>query len=503
MSRLLRNIAFNVGGQGLVLVLGFIGVKFIYGRLGADAFGIIYFSLLMTGVLTSALELGVLSTTIREVSSHHATDRDYVNRLIRTASLFYWGLGVALFLMVLVGAPFLVAHWVNLKSVAPQLAIDMLRILSISSLITLPRALYASLFQGLQLMGRNNVIDVVSSAFQQLGTIALLAAGADAIQVSVWIAAAAVLSTLAYLVLAGRSFGWRTLVPGYFADVVQRNRRFTAHMGALSVLNIVLIQFDKVAVSKLLPVASVGLYSFASTVVVRVSFAAGAINQAALPAFASAHRSGDLGSLRAQYGRLQDLVCLGMLPLFAVVAFGAVPLYTYLFSHETALLLLIPTMLLCLGFYMSATVSIPYTLSVAVGRPEIAYRSNLRALFIVLPAATLLTYFYGLPGAAATWVIYYLFLYVAMIPNIMRECLRAAAAVWYAHLGRILLLAVLCYGLAWAVAAAPSNYSTLQLATGYLVATAAFAAGGLVLIGPESRAAVWRLPRRLVGAPGG
>src|ERR1700694_43545 len=255
MSRLRRNIAYTVGGQGLVLVLGFIGVKFLYGRLGADAFGIIYFNLLMTGVLTSALELGVLSPTIREVSGHHATDRAYVNRLIRTASLFYWGLGAALFLAVLVGAPFLVAHWVNLKTVAPQLAVDILRILSISSLIPLPRPLYASLFQGLQLMGRNNAIDVVSSAFQQLGTIALLAAGADAIRVVVWIAAGAHLSTLAYLVLAGRAFGWRPLVPGYFADVVQRNLKFTAHMGALSVLNIVLVQFDKVVVSKLLPVA--------------------------------------------------------------------------------------------------------------------------------------------------------------------------------------------------------------------------------------------------------
>jgi len=67
-------------------------------------------------------------------------------------------------------------------------------------------------------MGRNNAIDVVSSAFQQLGTIALLVAGGDAIRVTIWIAVAAVLSTLAYLVLAGRTFGWHTLVPGYFAE---------------------------------------------------------------------------------------------------------------------------------------------------------------------------------------------------------------------------------------------------------------------------------------------
>src|ERR1700738_3939070 len=65
MSRLFRNIAYNVMGQGLILILGFIGVKFIFSRLGADAFGIIYFNLILTGVLTTALELGVLVTPVR------------------------------------------------------------------------------------------------------------------------------------------------------------------------------------------------------------------------------------------------------------------------------------------------------------------------------------------------------------------------------------------------------------------------------------------------------
>src|SRR5438034_8646310 len=104
MSRLFKNIAYNVMGQGLVLLLGFIGVKFVFSRLGGDAFGIIYFNLVLTGVLTTALELGVLSTTIREVSAHYASERAYIERLIRTASLFYWGVGLLLLLAVFFAA---------------------------------------------------------------------------------------------------------------------------------------------------------------------------------------------------------------------------------------------------------------------------------------------------------------------------------------------------------------------------------------------------------------
>jgi len=116
------------------------------------------------------------------------------------------------------------------------------------------------------------------------------------------------------MTIVSRMFGWRALVPAYFDDVVKRNIRFTSHMGALSILNMVLIQYDKVVVSKLQPIASVGYYSFASTVVVRISFAANAIGQAALPSFASLHKLGDPKPLLTQYRKLQDLITFGMIP---------------------------------------------------------------------------------------------------------------------------------------------------------------------------------------------
>ncbi len=498
MSRLFRNVAYNLVGQGIVLTLGFIGVKFIFSRLGADAFGIIYFNLLMTGVLTTALELGVLSTTIREVSAHFAQERAYVERLIRTASLFYWGIGLALFVTVFAAAPLLVDKWVNLKTVDPATATTMLRYLSLTILITLPRALYSSLFQGRQRMELNNSIDVASSAIQQLGVIVILARGGNAFAVVEWIAASAVLSTVTYMTIVARMFGARVLVPAYFQDVVHRNVHFTAHMGALSVLNMVLIQFDKVVVSKLLPIASVGYYSFASTVVVRLSFAAGAVAQAALPSFSDLHHKGDTRSLLVQYRKLQDLICYGMVLPFAAATFGALPVYSYLFNQQTAWILLLPTALLCLGFFMGATVNIPYTFSVAMGRPDIASRSNAIALFVVIPVATTLIYLFGLAGAASSWVVYNLFVYSYMIPRICRQCLLIRTWTWYSHISKVFALAVASYGSMWLLVVVPHSYSTIALVVAYATASAAFLAGALLLIGPDLRYTVWQLPRRLV-----
>lgn len=497
MSRLFKNISYNVLGQGIVLALGFVGVKFIFSRLGADAFGIIYFNLILTGVLTTALELGVLSTTVREVSARFESETSYVGQLIQTASLFYWVVGFALVLAIFASAPFIVSHWLNLKTISPSTAAAMLRFLSVTTLITLPRALYSSLFQGRQRMELNNGIDVASSAAQQVGTILILARGGDAYAVVEWLAVSAVLSTLAYIALAARMFGWRALVPAYFPEVIRRNLGFTAHLAVLSLVNMVLIQFDKVVVSKLLPIASVGYYSFASTVVVRISFAAAAIARAALPSFSGLQQKDQEPMLMSQYRKLQDLTCFGMVPLFSLAIFGALPIYTYLFNRSVAWALLLPTTLLCLGFFMNATVSIPYTFSVAAGRPDIASRSNVAALFVVIPVTTTSTFFYGLAGAASSWVVYHLFLYAYMIPRICSQCLHISARSWYLHVGRVYLLAGVAYGAAWILVVVPGSYGTIALAAAYIGASALFVTVAFLLIGKDLREVISRIGRRL------
>lgn len=497
MSRVYKNVVYNLLGQGTVLALGFIGVKFVYSHLGADAFGIIFFNQVLTGVLTTALELGVLSTTVREVSAHFDTDIDYVRRLIRTASVFYWGLGIGLYVIVFIAAPFIVQHWINLKNLDPGTATTMLRVLSVTTIIMLPRALYSSIFQGRQRMELNNSIDVGASAAQQIGVIVILLLGGDVFAVVSWIAISAVFSTITYVTVAARLVGLRSLVPSYFSEVVRRNVRFTAHMSVLSVLNMVQLQYDKLVVSKLLPIASVGYYTFSSTVVVRISFASAAVAQAALPSFARLHAKGDQPQLMVQYRKLQDLISFGLVPVYAAACFGAVPLLTYLFNRSTAFVLLLPVALLCLGYFMGATTNVPYTFSVAVGQPNIASRASLIALFVVLPLTTLLIFLFGLTGAGSSWVAYYLFLYAYMIPRICSRCLHIRVWSWYLHVGKILALAAATYGSMWIGIVVPGSYSVIASVLAYLAGSVLFLGGSFLLIGPDLRQTIMRLPQRL------
>jgi O-antigen/teichoic acid export membrane protein len=494
MTRLTKNVIYNTAGQGLVLILSFIAVRFIFRRLGDDVFGIIFFNLVLTAVLTSALELGVLSTIVREVSGHFESEPAYIHDLIRTASVLYWGSGLLLVAVIWLTAPLLVTHWINLKALDPDTAATTLRILSASALVTLPRGLYTSLFRGRQMMALNNAIDVATAAVQQAGIVLLLLAGGRVYFVAAWISASALLGLIAYIVVAGRLFGWRALTPSFSMEVVRRNVSFTSRTMLTSVLSLLHLQAAQVIVSKLLPVAVFGLYGFASSTVNRATIVTGAVGQAALPSLSHLSRLGDRGALLTQYRKLQDALCYGTVPLFAGVIFAALPVYGYIFNPPSAWLLMIPTAWLCLGWYMSATVVISHMFSLAVGRPDIAMRTTLLALFVVLPVTAALIYWFGLPGAGFSWVFYHAFVYAYMVRRICKECLYIAPSAWYGHVAKAMAAAAATYGLAWVAVAIPSRYSLPGLVIAYVIASLGFMAAAYFLIGPDLKTTLRGLP---------
>lgn len=497
MSRLSKNVIYNVAGQGIVLLLSLIAVRFIFRRLGDDVFGVIYFNIAMTALLVGALELGLSSTTVREVSSHFESDRSYVTDLVRTASLLYWCAGLGLLAVIWVIAPILVGHWINLKAISADDATTMIRLLSPVTAVALPKVLYTSIFRGRQVMGMNNLIDVLTAIAQQAGIVLIIAIGGTVFEVVGWISASALLGIVAYILLAGRLFGWSALIPAFKVPVVRRNLRFTGQMMAISVLSLVQVQADKVVVSKLLPIAEFGFYGFASTTVSRAAFVTTGVAQAAFPAFSKLYAARDLVALHRQYRKLHDLLCYGTLPLFAMICFATLPVYSYIFTAGIAQRLVLPTAFLALGSWMNATLNMPYMVSLAMGKPQIGVRLNLYALVAVLPVTVFLIFRFGLPGAGFSWVFFHLFAFSYFIRRICRECLEVDYRSWLLHVASVLMLGLVAYGPAWLILSASGSTSPIAFAVAYLVASLVFAAGAYLMIGSDLRETILRIPAGL------
>lgn len=492
MSRLSKNIIYNLFGQGLLLVLGFVAVKYIFKQLGEDALGIIYFTLTMNAVLCAVFEMGISSTTVREVSAHFNDEPGYIRNLIQTFSLFYW---VAYFLMAIIiyfAAPILIDKWINLKTMDAATATQVLQILGISALFALPRSLYASLFRGLQRM-EFNLIDVAISALQQFGIIVILAIGGGLLSVAYWLAISFGIGVLCYLLAAQRFFSWRAFIPGYSAIVLKRNLKYSSNMMSISVLLMVHMQADKLIVSKLLPLSLFGYYAFAYSVVSKATLLTRAVAQAAFPSFSSLFSAGGRANMMSQYRRLQDMLCFGTVPLFAAIPFAVLPVFGFILNPDVARLLLLPITFITLGFYMSGTLNVPYVFSLAVGKPDITAKFNFLALFIVLPVTGILIYSLGLTGAGFSWVFYHLFSYSYIVPRICSECLGIPVREWYLHILKILVLIILTYGVGWAFLEFIGSYSILSLVLAYAGASIVFLTCAYYMINDELRSTLLQL----------
>jgi len=496
MSRLVKNTLYNLLGQGALMVLGFVAVKYIFRQLGEDALGIIYFALTASTVLSTMLEMGIGATTIREISAHGASEPAYIVDLIRTGSLFFWSIYACFVLVLVLGAPAIAHHWIRLETLGPEAAVRVLRVIGVGSLVAFPRTFYVSILRGLQRMEFNNLVDVGTSGLQQFGTIVILLLGGGLMHVAHWMAFCFLAGIAIYAFICSRFFPWRALVPGFSLPVVKRNFNFTSNMAAISFLSVVESQADKVLVSKLMPIGLFGYYGIAYAGVQKGQAVTSAISQAALPSLCELHGAGNEKALLLKYNKLQDFLCCVTAPIFAAIPFATLPIFTFVLNAEAARTLLLPVTFLSLGFYLNATANAPYILSLAVGRADISARFTFYALFVVPPAAAALVYFFGLAGAAFSWVVYNLFSYAYSVPRVCAECgLGISSLKWYMHVLRFLGPGAVVYGTAWAICRTTGHSSIWGLALGFGSASILYVLASFMMIGKELRGTLWGLLR--------
>jgi O-antigen/teichoic acid export membrane protein len=494
MSRLSKNIVYNVIGQGLSLVLSFVAVRFVFRGLGGDALGLIYFNQSVSVALMLALELGIYKTTVREVASHHADDPRYIRQLIGTATSFYWSGYIVLAAVSYFAVPLLIHHWVHLETLDQVTATRVMRILILGTLLALPRGLYDSLLLGLERMSYTNILRLAITAVQQFGIFLVLLLHGSLFDVAYWIVGCYLAGLMAYFVVCARLFSCRSLLPCFNARVVRSNWAFSVHVFTISVCGWFLGETDKFVISRLLPLGVMGSYTVAKGAVSRCSMLTVAINEATYPHLSTLFKANDVERFRAQYQRLQGLVCLAILPIYAAMPFVAPPIFSFMFTPQVSRMLSLPVTILSLGSYLQGTVTIPNVAALAAGKPDIVARLNYFAVFVVVLGYILFIRFFGLAGAGLGWVLYPLLAYAYSVPRTCRECLGVSVGVWFGDVLKVLGLAGTTYGLAWLIVFYRGALTPVWLFSAYALATMVFLLAAYSTMTEELRGSLRQLP---------
>lgn len=453
-----RNVAANYVGAAWNAVMTFAFVPLYIHYLGIEAYGLIGVYAILQAWL-SLLDLGLSPALSREMAGLDPGARDarHARDLVRSIEWVAIGLAGLVALIVWSASGWMAAEWLSRKSLPQGAVAQAVAIMGGVIGLRLVENIYRAVVVGQQRQVALNMVMVFTATVRGAGAVLVLAFVSPTIQAYFfWQLAAAALSTVLLGVLASRGLPTSTGKARFSFDALRGIWRFALGTFAITFLSLILMQVDKVLLSRMLSLEAFGYYAFAAVVAQLPLALVGPVTQAYFPRFSDLHKRGDIAGLAATYHAACQLatVLLGSATVF-LIAFGERFLGVWtgnaVLVSQTSHLVTV----LAIGGLLNGLVTVPYFLQLSSAWTGLTARVNLVAVTIVLPLLWWLVPRYGAIGAAWVWVGLNAGCLIAIIPSMHRRLLPGAQGRWLRIDVGLPLIAAVVAGIALRVCVPP------------------------------------------------
>jgi O-antigen/teichoic acid export membrane protein len=407
MSLLRRNIVANALGQSVGVLSGIVLMPLYARFLGEEGFGLVGFFLSLQGI-AAILDLGLAAAANREVSrrstaeSSAGSGRD----VVRTLEFVYLAMATLAFAILASSAGWISGHWIKADQLSPALIRDCVVVAAATIGLRLVGALYHGVLRGLE---RQVMLNLFASAMILIQTVCL----ATIMYVLRPSLHEFFLYQLAFAVLeiaALRHLAWRALRTlgtaraGFSVVVIGEIWRYALSVNGISLFAVGIKQVDKIVISNLLSIGTLGYYSAASLAANGLGKVAVPFQTALFPHFAKLHarqQHEELGRLFRDTVRLLSLLTSTVSAAF--VFFSHDVLWVWMRSPEAAAVGAAPLSILAAAMMLNGTMAPVFSLMLATGYTQISLVMNAVGFMLLVPATIYLVGRFGLPGAAIAW----------------------------------------------------------------------------------------------------
>lgn len=446
MSELKANITANFVGSAWAGLMGLAFVPVYVHFLGIEAYGLIGVFATMLALL-GLLDLGLSSTLNREMARLTANggNAQEMNDLVRTLEIPYWGIGTVLGISVILLGPTITLRWVHQEGLSPETTLAAVRLMGVAVAVQWPISLYAGGLMGLQRQVALNAINIAMATARGVGSVAILWAVSPTIEAFfVW----QMLVSVVNLALLAWAL-WRLLPhpfrpPRFRWTILRSVWRFAAGMSGIALLATVLMQMDKVILSRMLSLREFGYYCLASVVAMSLLRLVGPVFGASYPRLTSLVERGAAADVSTLYHQAAQLVSVLVLPAALILAlFSREILTLWTRNPETVENTYLLVSILVTGTALNGLMNIPYALQLAYGWTRLALVTNIVSAMLFVPLLIVATHSRGAPGAAGVWLALNAGYVLIGIPLMHRRLLPAEKWRWYTQdVGRPLLAGV-------------------------------------------------------------
>ena len=386
-------------------------------------------------IMFGLLEVGLSSTLTREMARLSALPHkeQEMHNLVRTLEIIYWGIAVFVGIAVVLLSPLITHQWIKTEQLSPKTIEYALLIMGFAMVFQMPIGFYSGGLIGLQKQVLLNIINACMSALRGVGVVLILWLVSPTIQA--FLLCQLFISIINAFLLA--FFLWRSLPYSENKALFQMQLlkgiwRFTAGMGGISILAVILTQLDKVILSKLLSLEMFGYYMLASMVAMSLGRIFTPVFFSIYPRFTQLVSTNSQDELIRIYHRICQFIAVLILPIAVVIA---------LFSYEVILLWtqnpitaekthLLVSVLIC-GTALNGLMNPPYALQLAFGWTKLSVLKNIIAVILLVPLIIYSTIRYGGIGAASVWLLLNVGYVLFEIPIMHRKLLCKEKWKWY------------------------------------------------------------------------
>ena len=404
--RLGWNLLAGLTNSAWTALIGVLATPFYLHYLGIESYGLIgFFTTLLT--LLQLLDLGLSPTMNREAARHAAVgDLRGVRHLLRSLELVYWAAALLLCAFFVLAAGLIGRHWLRSTHLASADVVHALMLMGLVIAVRWPVGLYAGTLMGAQRLAIVSGISIIMVTVGAVGSIVVLATVSPTIQAFfLWQAGIGLLYVFvmrraAWMILRGGSG------IGFKLNELRRIWRFSAGLGAIAVTGVILMQIDKLLLSRMVGLGAYGRYMLASLLASGLYLLVTPIFNVLYPRFSALVAGVETEHIAELYGLATRLVATLVFPVAIAIALFSEPM-VQLWTHDMHLAAQVAPILslLILGSALHGIMYLPYALQLAYGKARLALVINMALLAIYLPLIVALTLIYGEIGAALAWLL--------------------------------------------------------------------------------------------------
>lgn len=400
-----RNILAGLASSIWSALIGLIAVPFYLKYLGIEAYGLIGFFVTAQGLL-QLLDFGLAPTINREVARcSTAGNLKEAQQLLHTLTFVYWSIAGAIALILFVLSPFIARYWLQSQHISQATISHAVTLMGLVMIFRWPTGLYQGVLMGAQRLTIVSAISMAMVTLSSIGAITVLAFISPTIQAFfVWQA----IVGLAY-VAAVRLAAWRAIGRGsakFDFNELKRVWRFSAGMSGVAVSAIILMQLDKILLSKLLSLDDFGRYMLASTLAGGLYVLLTPVFNAVYPRMSALVVLSDTDRLKDLYRSGTRLLLSALFPLaITAIIFAKQIILLWTGNAEVASRVAPVLSLFLIGTALNGVMHFPYALQLAYGITRLPLLINAVLMAVSVPITIFLSLWHGATGGAAAWAI--------------------------------------------------------------------------------------------------